>query len=178
MATSLLEKAKKLVALAADARGNENERANAAIKACELIAKEKLLESGAGQKTFFSNSSSQPPSHESYSNYPSGNPFAGFEDFLHEMRRQDEEHARRRREAAQAKEAYEQARREKDDPKVCAQNNYRKGYDAIDWKKASVAASGAVLDAIASMLGVCRLEGETDESLRQRTREGQGWAKP
>jgi hypothetical protein len=38
-----LETARKLIALAADKRGNLNERQNAAVKACEMIKSEGLV---------------------------------------------------------------------------------------------------------------------------------------
>ncbi len=129
--TDLLERVKKLVALAAsDSRG---EASNAAIKACELIRKHELVLSEKKASSFGgAYVGSNPPKKESYgydghpyephkgtySNYPSGgNPFDDVEDLLRraqEAMRDADVRAKADRRAREARAGEERTRRSYD----------------------------------------------------------------
>lgn len=119
MSKDVVEQVKRLVALAADARGNQHERENAAVKACEIIAREKL-EIGSNRPRpesdgyVYHHEKGSPPRQRSYGVPPSYvDPFVDFADLMAEILKKSHEEARRQK-AQAAQRAADQIRRQQE----------------------------------------------------------------
>ena len=150
---------KKLIALAADERGNLNERQNAALKACEMIQRDGL-ELRDNPNPFVG---AKPRTHVGvdYSNdFSSGFRESVYQRLWEEIYGETRHHTPPSEDGRRARQAAEDGRREAErrrweaigredvrrqrlweeqaianDPKVQAQRAYAKGFDAIDWGK-------------------------------------------
>jgi hypothetical protein len=112
----LVERVRRLVALAADTRGNINERQVAALNACELI--QKMLDNDD----------------RPFDSKPTWDHWDGVVRSATKRAQDDADFLRRQAEARAMWEMWEDMM--SDDPKTKEKRAYSRGYDAIDWYKA------------------------------------------